>query len=275
MNFFVYISYHSKFIEEKRVFNEIEFYLPQLGHLMVHLEQDWAFRSLERLAIALAQTSAHIALQLTFIFSAAMEDYQPDDSKGIPNTHSDPIYFFRCAQLMRSIERAVVFGTPTLTAKEEQMLVSQLSISSLVTLKDFEKNERTNQILLADSMGGNNDGFGRLANKKIQDSTTFSGELLYKKSMRGSMFESKGWNMCYFKIDNRVLLCYPDRNSLVPLRAIPLSGCELFVVTREKYKFQFELVNKATTTKYQLRASNQEEFDSWIVKLRRYVSARS
>ena len=104
-----------KFVEEKRVFNEIEFYLPQLAHLIVHLDEDWTFRSLERFALILSQTSMHTALQLCFILTAAMEDYQPENAKCEKNPDANPQYFFRCSSLLRNIERVVVFGTVCMT----------------------------------------------------------------------------------------------------------------------------------------------------------------
>lgn len=259
-----------KFVEEKRVFNEIEFYLPQLAHLIIHLEEDWAYRSLERFALCLSQTSMHTALQLCFMLTAAMEDYQPENTKCEKNADSDPAYFFRCSSLLRNIERVVVFGTVCMTEEMMEMMAS-LPTTEFVQMVEFEKNERISRIINSTTTGIPSKTAG--AKSLQQQSTSLSGNLLYKKDKRTSMFVSKGWSMCYFKMENRVLLCYDDERShqqqQQPVRAIPLSECELCVVKREKYQFQFELVNNATTCKYQLRAASQAEFDQWIQAIRK------
>eukprot|EP01039_Chlorochromonas_danica_P014995 gene14995-17578_t len=68
----------SKFIDEKKVFTEIEFYLPQIAHLVIHMEQNVHSPGLETLAMVICQTSMHCALQFSFMLIAAMEDYQPE-----------------------------------------------------------------------------------------------------------------------------------------------------------------------------------------------------
>jgi phosphatidylinositol 4-kinase B len=255
---------YSKFAEERRVFNEIEFYLPQLAHLVIHLEEDFNTKSLERFAIVISQTSMHTALQLYFILMAAMEDYQPEKARGERNPDAKPLLFFRCSKLLHNIERAVVFGTPTLTADEETMFASQLSRAQYLELKDYEKNERVNQILTSTEP--------QEAKPKVAVDGTekpMSGKLLYKKEIRTSMFECKGWKECFFRVQHRVLLCYADEKSKTPLRAISLEDCNLFTVQREKYQFQFELVSKTTSAKYQMRAKDRETYDTWMEALKR------
>ena len=70
----------SKFVDEKRVFNEVEFYLPQLAHMLILLDVDWTSQALERFAIVVCQSSIHAALQLCFLLTAQMEDFQPEVS---------------------------------------------------------------------------------------------------------------------------------------------------------------------------------------------------
>ena len=70
------VDFLCKCADEKRVFNDIEFFLPQLAHLIIHVEADWKQQTLERLAVVISQTSMHAALNLSFAFIAAMEDYQ-------------------------------------------------------------------------------------------------------------------------------------------------------------------------------------------------------
>ena len=265
------------FVEEKRVFNEIEFYLPQLAHLIIHLEEDWTFRSLEKFALLLSQTSMHTALQLCFMLTAAMEDYQPENAKCEKNPDANPQYFFRCASLLRNIEWMVVFGTVCTTEEMMEMMAS-LSAAEFVEMVEFEKTARLNRILNSTGTGIPSKGSNGTGSSGGKSSSTpsLAGNLLYKKDKRTSMFVSKGWELFYFKLENRVLLCYDDERScaqqMSPVRAIPLSECELFTVKREKYDFQFELVNNATSSKYQFRANSQTEFDRWIGAIRKESS---
>jgi hypothetical protein len=262
--------YFSKFVGEKRVFNEIEFYLPQLAHLIIHLEVDWKEQSLERFVVVLSQSSVHTALQLCFVLIAAMEDYEPENANGKVNVNSNLGYFLRCSRLLNNIERAVVFGSLTLTAEEEGILSAQVTPAQLTELKDFEKNERANQII-------------HVNNKTLIASTTTTessnidtntpkGFLLYKRGQKQSIFISKGWKSRYFKIDQRILLCYKGLNSKVPVRSIHLEDCDLFTVKRQKYEFQFELKSRSSGVKFQLRATDQVDFDKWVQALRREAS---
>lgn len=91
----------TKFSDEQTVFDEIEFYLPQLAHMIVHLEVDWPNQALEKFALVVCQSSLHVALQLNWILLAAMEDYQPEDADGYWNPNSNPVYYTRCARLLQ------------------------------------------------------------------------------------------------------------------------------------------------------------------------------
>jgi phosphatidylinositol 4-kinase len=258
-------------VEEKRVFNEIEFYLPQIAHLIIHLDVDWTAQSLERLAVVLSQTSIHAALQLSFIFIAAMEDNQPEKSDGTINPDANIVKYFRCARLLQNVQKAVIFGSPTLTAQEEELLLSQVSAIQMSELKDFEKNERADQIIHMKERVVPSPSTVNSTNKVVVDEIgIFKGYLLYKRLEKKSIFKSKKWTTRFFKIDQKVLLCYKQESSKMPVRAISLEYCDLFLVKREKYDFQFELLCKSSGVKYQLRATDQTGFDNWMEALRRY-----
>ena len=57
-------------------FDDIEFYLPQIAHLIVHLDDSEVCVALDRLVVILCQVSFHTALLLRFMFLASFEDYQ-------------------------------------------------------------------------------------------------------------------------------------------------------------------------------------------------------
>ncbi|RYG95297.1 hypothetical protein EON65_56195 [archaeon] len=114
----------SKFADEKAVFREIEFYIPQLAHLIIHMDVSNRNQALEMVAMVLSQNSIHAALQLNFLFNAAMEDYQPELANGSKNAACNPFYFSRCARLVQDVERAVIYGSREMTNNSEGKIKS-------------------------------------------------------------------------------------------------------------------------------------------------------
>ncbi|KAL7470903.1 hypothetical protein ACHAXS_011189 [Conticribra weissflogii] len=102
----------AKFSGSRQVFDGIEFYLPQIAHMIIHLEADWDEAILERFALVIAQQSQHFALQLTWILQGAIEDYQPETVEGKPNPSYNRLFYHRCITLLSNIERCVVYGSP-------------------------------------------------------------------------------------------------------------------------------------------------------------------
>ncbi len=80
----------------------VEFYLPQLAHMIIHLEVDWDDAILERFALIIAQQSLHFALQLNWILQGAIEDYQPELPSGQRNPQSNPLFYVRCCPLVQA-----------------------------------------------------------------------------------------------------------------------------------------------------------------------------
>lgn len=87
--------------DQKTVFEGIEFYIPQLAHMIIHLEVDWPTAALEQFVLIVCQHSLHFALQLHFILVGAMEDYQLEMSDGRRSVHGNPRYYRRCAKLLQ------------------------------------------------------------------------------------------------------------------------------------------------------------------------------
>jgi phosphatidylinositol 4-kinase len=110
------------------VLDGIEFYLPQLAHMIIHLEVEWDDAILERFALVIAQQSIHFALQLNWILQGALQDYQPENaSDGSPNAKYNPLFYTRCLKLLKNVERCVVYGKPR--AQELQRLYEEGEIS--------------------------------------------------------------------------------------------------------------------------------------------------
>jgi phosphatidylinositol 4-kinase len=233
----------SYFITEKSVFADIEFYLPQIAHMIIHVSQNSEEFPMKKLAIAIAQVSIHAALQLSFMFTAAMEDYQPEISTGQPNPSSNTFLFKRCATLLQEVEKTVIYG-------------KEVSASSLPyttnPLKDVAEREVSVQ---------------------NEFSKVVSGTLLYKRNTRKSNFHSKPWKPRFFIVDQRILLCFRDSTAKEPLRAILLTSCRVVVSeTHPKYgDCCFELISDSSNTRYLLRTESSDQRKSWVAAILRYA----
>ncbi|KAJ8605120.1 hypothetical protein CTAYLR_000435 [Chrysophaeum taylorii] len=100
-------SWLEKQSDARHAFDGVELYLPQLAHMLVHLDVDWPAGTLERFCLVVAQQSPHFALQLHWILRSAMEDYAPaaDGSGG------HELYYRRCAHLDEDVESVVAHGS--------------------------------------------------------------------------------------------------------------------------------------------------------------------
>ncbi|CAN0196579.1 unnamed protein product, partial [Discosporangium mesarthrocarpum] len=112
---------------ERTVFNGIEFYLPQLAHMIVHLDVDLPSSALEQFALVVCQQSLHVALQLNWILVAALEDYHEELPDGCPNRKANDVYFTRCAKLLQNVERIIALGAPSPERLEELYARGDLS----------------------------------------------------------------------------------------------------------------------------------------------------
>lgn len=244
------IRIFSAFFVEKQVLLEVEFYLPQLSHLIIHL--DSCSQPLEYLAVALSQSSMHTALQLNYILIAALEDYQKELSSGEENPSSNFIRYFRCARMLHNLERAVIFGSPILTSEEKQKLAqkTQASHEKIARLYELEMQERLKELVPTNSLF--------ISNGK-------SGVLMFKRNVKKDFLTTKSWKARYFQIQHRILFCYRNEQEKEPLRSLLLEDCiiEDQDTKNNKYKYVFSIYNKTTNTRFLLRALDLPAFVEW------------
>ena len=237
------------------MFADIEYYLPQLAHLIVHLDQNSKTKELEMLAMVICQNSIHTALQMSFIFIAYLEDYQPESSNGVHNPNCNPYFFRRAARLLQDIERAVIYGSQTLSSNEERAL-RRVSAGDAATLREIKKHEIASNLASSHSVE-NYEG-------------QLSDMLLYKRVERKSSFHTKPWKPRYFVVDQRILFCFHEPHSVNPLRTMPLQNCEVESVSHHKYgDVCFHVHNFSSGTKFQLRATDKAMRDKWVEFLRK------
>mmetsp|Transcript_15919 Transcript_15919/g.30023 ORF Transcript_15919/g.30023 Transcript_15919/m.30023 type:complete len:917 (+) Transcript_15919:72-2822(+) len=234
------------------VFDGIEFYLPQLAHMIIHLEALWDDAILESFALIIAQHSIHFALQLNWILEGAIEDYQPELPNGEPNKHFNALYYTRCVKLLLNIERCVVYGTPR--KHELQRLYEKGQITKL----EYDTMEQADRRFNAEQLTN--------AQRQLLQAGTFGGNLLYKRLVRTSCCSQKNWKTRYFAVSERMLFCYnvhPSQGGRL-IRAMPLDGADITETPSRdaKYDFMFEVHNLNYV--FRMRAANEEERKRWI-----------
>ena len=252
-----YSSILIRYISNKLVLKEVEYYLPQLSHLIIHSKHKET-KILEKVVVCICQHSLHCALQFTYIFMAAMEDYQPEDIRGNTNPSSDSALFFRCARLLELTEKSVIYGIPELPGRIETEFTAED-----YDLYDHQKN------VLADNLAKHCDLSSHMA---FQD-----GELLVKRHSRKSIMHSKPWKSRFVRIVDKTLYVYEgvkgnDENTRL-VRAIPLYNCDIEKVHREKYNYCFDLKIKSSSTVYHFRTTTVESFNSWIDNINKAILA--
>jgi phosphatidylinositol 4-kinase len=247
----------TRYSGERDIFDGIEFYLPQLAHMVIHLEANWDDAILERFALTISQHSLHFALQLNWILNGAIEDYQPETKDGQPNPSYNVLYYSRCVKLLSKLERCVVYGRPRAAA------LQRLYEQGKITRKEYE------QLELADR---------RFNAAQIMDEETdevsgrlpFGGWLLYKRRNRDTWHRRKQWKKRYFTVSDQILYCHNetqigDDTEKGLLRAMPLEKAQVRIVFG-KYPHMFEVSNQYYL--FKLRAGSKEELERWMIVLR-------
>lgn len=234
----------SQHITHREVYDDIEYFLPQIAHMLIHASSG-SQSAFEHIVIILCQSSLHTALHISFILFAALEDYQAEDMHGKPNPSSDATLFSNCARILHNVERAVVQGD----------LVSLLIENS----RDFAPNETSFRQQFAQDIV-----------RSSQPPSTSSpstelkrGVLLYKKNKRQS-FQRKLWKERWFRIEDKVLYCYQDEGYTRLRRALPLQDCRLEVATNPHHENCFDIFSPITNTLFKLQAQSAKEMSDWM-----------
>ncbi|GBG27038.1 Phosphatidylinositol 4-kinase [Hondaea fermentalgiana] len=245
---------------ERNSFVGIEFYLPQLVHMMVHLEIDWPVNTLEQFALMVSQQSMHLALQMCWTLVGLMEDYESEDAEGNRNPGADPLLYNRCATLLEKLEVAVVYGSPQCTVFEQLFRDGKVSRAELAEL---EKADRKAQALLISSQ----------VPEKL-NTGMFDGRLLYKRWKARGGLHTERWIERRFVIGHRVLYCLRTSDNFLK-RSIPLHDCRVVVPNDppKSHPWYFELHEMERDRKYLLAASSQEDRDAWVQELNKAINA--
>jgi len=257
----------AKYAGSRDVFDGIEFYLPQLAHMIIHLEASWDDAILERFALIIAQQSLHFALQFNWILQGAIEDYQPETADGNPNPAYNPLFYSRCVKLLGNIERCVVYGKPRTHELQRMYEMGKISKQEYELMEQADrrfiaaqivatgKNTTTSSDRSDESTGLGGDGVR----------STFGGNLMYKRKVRSAAYKPKPWKTRYFEISDRMLYCYNVKGGKL-VRAMPLAGAEIREADEAKYSHTFRVSNEHFV--FTIRAASSEERKQWMSVLK-------
>lgn len=262
----------AKYSGTRSVFDGIEFYLPQLAHMIIHLEASWDDATLERFALIISQHSLHVALQLNWILQGAIEDYQPETADGKANPAYNALFYARCVKLLSNVERCVVYGTPS--TQEIQKMYESGQISK----EEYDQLELSDRYFNAAKIMESTTVQFDTAKVNLEEGLSdidFRGSyLLYKRRIRKSPVRRKQWKTRYFQVMDRMLQCYnldPGRGGQL-VRAMPLEGAKVSPV-EGKYSHMFEVKNQNYI--YTVRAGNATDRERWIDLIREEADSKS
>lgn len=260
--------------------DQVEFYLPQLAHMVVHLEKELPMAAMEQFVLLLSQSSVHFALQFFWVIFAALDENRPKRG-GSPRT------FARCAQLLLALEQCFVYGSPA--AKEASELLTRNSISQdemeQIVLADrrFFAAQSSLEICYEGGPSSVDKSAGSSANTVGGGSTgsaggpgTLSaseGGWLFKKGGGTSKMGRRNWKLRWCRVENRILLVFTRPSDSNPRTAFPLVRAEIRVLANQKHPFYFELVHELSETRMQFAAQSQEELVAWIALLQKHTAA--
>jgi hypothetical protein len=247
---------------DKNSFNGIEFYLPQLVHMIVHLEVKWETSTLEQFALFISQQSLHLALQVSWALVGLMQDYEAEDAEGKVNPKGNALLYNRCATLMEKLELSVVFGSPCAGELERLYAAGKINSFELAELEQADRRFQANFI-----------------SAQVPDEGAYAheGQLLYKRWKTRGIWHADRWIERRFVIGHRVLYCIRLSDGVVK-RSIALHDCKVVVPEKrpgpgEKSEFYFELHEHESERVFMLRAKSQADLEGWVAALRSAIAS--
>lgn len=209
----------SKLIDAKPVLDQVEFYLPQLAHLVLYLEADLDITAIEQFVMLVSQCSVHFALQFFWIVYAALDENRPKRAQAKAKI------FMRCTQLLLTLEQCLVYGSPV-ACKAQELFENQF-ISKL----------EMEEILMADRrfFAAQNVSLNEPLPLTHPDSNT-SGVIvegwLQKKGGGTSRLGRRSWNQRWCRMERRIMFIYTRPSDIRARSVVPLDRAEVGEVIR-------------------------------------------
>lgn len=267
------VQYVAQFVAKysglRDVFDGIEFYLPQLAHMIIHLEANWDDAILERFALIISQHSLHFALQFHWILEGALEDYQPEMHDGTPNPMYNQKFYTRCVKLLSNMERCVVYGTPRTNELRRMYEKGKISEQEYELLELADRRFNAAKITEGEFEANLQQVATVTEGTATNNSSSKEGELYYKRRVRTRCYKRKTWKLRYFIISDRMLYCYRQKNGEL-IRAMPLEDALAFPTPQGKYPYMIDVTNQDYF--FQMRASSQSDMEDWVNRIREEAS---
>ncbi|GLD99862.1 hypothetical protein PINS_up008590 [Pythium insidiosum] len=231
--------------------DQVEFYLPQLAHMVIHFDKELPIDAMEQFVLLLSQSSVHLALQLFWIIYAALDENRPKRS-GNPKT------FARCAQLLLALEQCLVYGSPVVREAAELFTRNSISRAEMEQILAADRRFFAAQSSLDCTEG-------------VTERAAHEG-WLFKKGGGTSTMGRRNWKRRWCRIEKRILLVFAKPTDEHPRTSVPLDRAEVVVVENPKHPFYFELTHDFSETKMKFAAQSHDELIAWVQHLRRVAS---
>ncbi|KAG6949851.1 hypothetical protein JG688_00014459 [Phytophthora aleatoria] len=210
--------------------DQVEFYLPQLAHMVVHLERELPMEDMEQFVLLLSQSSVHFALQFFWMIYAALDE--------------------------NPLEQCFVYGSPA--ARQASELLTRQSISR----------DEMEQILMADRRFFAAQQSSTDSASAVEDVAPISGGWLLKKGGGTRTMGRRNWTMRWCRIEKRILLVFTKPTDSQPRAAIPLHGAKVHIV-ENKRPFYFEIAHDFSETKAKFAAKTADELSTWVAYIQK------
>eukprot|EP00752_Nemacystus_decipiens_P003913 g3587.t2 len=254
---------------ERRVFNGIEFYLPQLAHMIIHLDVHLPSSALEQFALVVCQQSLHVALQLNWILVAALEDYHAEMPDGSKNKKANTIYFNRCAKLLQNVERIIALGAPSATELEELYKTGQLSRHEVQSRTIADRRRQAEKVISSPKKGIIQN------NNTDEEEHRIKGWLWHKRWHKRDFPHRSKWIRRWFEVEDRVLYCYDAQEqdgSKVKRAAVLYQASVKDIDYKDgKYDHYFEVHSPMGSMR--LRAEDAAAKKAWMSSLEKQAQA--
>ncbi|CAM9124180.1 unnamed protein product [Ectocarpus sp. 12 AP-2014] len=251
---------------ERRVFNGIEFYLPQLAHMIIHLDVHLPSSALEQFALVVCQQSLHVALQLNWILVAALEDYHAELPDGSRNKKANTLYFNRCAKLLQNVERIIALGPPSATGLEELYKTGKLSRHEVQTRTIAERRRQAEKVISSPKSG---------VIQSTAEDHGIKGWLWHKRWHKRDFPHRSKWIRRWFEVEDRVLYCYnaqEQEGSKIKRAAVLYQASVKDLDYKDgKYAHYFEVHSPMGIMR--LRAEDEAGKRAWINSLQKQAQA--
>lgn len=257
--------------------------------MIIHLEVDWDDAVLERLTLVIAQQSLHFALQLNWILQGALEDYQPElppDFEGeghaaiggVPNPNYNPDVYSRCLNLLRNVERCVVYGKPRAATLQRLYEQGKITQKELIILEQADR--RFNALQITE----NEPDAGEFSSEQRLDglvSVQLPTPLHVKGKKEKTDTKVAQWVQRYCTLDKHVLNCYKSaseccQGNLTLDRAMSLERAVISPDTMGSSQEQSMTLHIVTRSyQFRLRFSKVEEARLWQRRMKEEADTSS